>query len=91
MNRRRSNFYRRVRDQANQLLQKYIRSRRIPKASGACVDCGASRYVCYDHRDYSEALTVDVVCYSCNELRGAGWIPFLNIESLLWIRYREAA
>lgn len=91
MNPARSSFHRAIRDQANRLLQKYIRSGRFPRASGACVDCGATKYLCYDHRDYSEVLNVDVVCYSCNELRGAALIPFIDVETLtLTVKYREA-
>jgi len=90
MNRQKSNFHRRVRDIANGLLQKYIRSGRFPAASGSCTDCGASKWgVVYDHRDYSEVFDVEPVCHSCNGLRGSAWIPFLNVESLLWVRYRE--
>lgn len=89
MRKKRSHFYKSVQRQANRLLQKYIQGGHFPKASGCCVDCGATKYLCYDHRDYSEALKVDVVCYSCNEKRGPAWIPFLNIESMLWIRYLE--
>lgn len=88
---RRSAFYKAIQQEANRLLQKYIRSRRIPKARGRCCDCGDSRYLCYDHRDYSEALTVDVVCHSCNQMRGTAVIPFVNVETLETIRYREHA
>lgn len=90
--RKRSRFYKIIQAQANRLLQKYIRSGRMPKASGQCSDCGSSKYLCYDHRDYSEALKVDVVCYSCNGLRGSAAIPFVDVETLnVAVLYREAA
>lgn len=84
-----SAFHRGVAKAANQLVTKYRQHGVIKPASGRCADCGTRKYLCYDHRDYSDVLTVEVVCNSCNQRRGAAWIPFLNIETLETIRYRE--
>lgn len=45
----------------------------LPKASAcACVDC-AKPARDYDHRDYTEPLTVAPVCRSCNQKRGPAY------------------
>lgn len=84
-----SRFHIKIRNVANALMQQYVDRGLLPKPSGACVDCGATKYLRYDHRDYSQALTPEVVCQSCNCKRGQAWIPFLNVETLEWVRYRE--
>lgn len=44
-----------------------------PVKSLPCVDCGNPAKA-YDHRDYSQPLSVDAVCHSCNFMRGpARW------------------
>lgn len=74
----RSALYLAIQRAANRLLWQHIRAGFLPKPSGPCADCGATpKRVCYDHRDYSEALTVDVVCWSCNQKRGPAVAPLV--------------
>lgn len=80
----RSAAYKRVQKACTQLLWKYVKYWGFPKASGACVDCGSTKYLCYDHRSYDEPFEVDVVCTSCNGLRGAASYSVLNLETLQW-------
>jgi len=80
-------LYKAIRKISGRLLQKYIRAGKFPSADGRpCVDCGATKYVCWDHRDYSEALTVEPVCYSCNGRRGPGLVEALDLDSWQWVR-----
>jgi hypothetical protein len=47
-----------------------VRAGRIPSPTKFdCVDCGKPAQV-YDHRKYTEPLTVEPVCRSCNAFRG---------------------
>ncbi len=41
----------------------------VPAKQLKCVDCGMQA-MSYDHRDYSQPLSVQPVCQSCNKLRG---------------------
>lgn len=78
-------LYRAVRTQAIRLLQKYVRSGRMPRASGHCADCGSRKYLRWDHRDYSAALTVEAVCNRCNARRGPGLVRMLDVGAWRWI------
>lgn len=86
-----SHFHRKIRNEAHRTFYKSRRLYGLPdQATGACVDCGATQYLYYDHRDYSDVMKVDVVCGCCNARRGPAWIPFVDVETLeTTVRYRE--
>lgn len=59
-----------VQSRAQRLVRDAVLSGAMPQASTLlCVDCGNWAKV-YDHRKYSEPLTVEPVCVSCNCKRG---------------------
>lgn len=68
---------------ANDLFAKLKAARLIPSASGACMDCGKRKWLCYDHRDYSDLFAADVVCHGCNEARGPGLVTVIDPETLI--------
>lgn len=74
--------YRRIQAACIGLLNKYTRYWGFPKAVGACVDCGSTKYLRYDHRSYDEPFEVEVVCASCNALRGAATYSVLDPDTL---------
>ena len=65
-----------ARNAAHSAVSTAVQSGRIPPARTlVCVDCGG-RARDYDHRDYSQPLSVEPVCRSCNLLRG----PAINAD-----------
>lgn len=79
---KRSRLYKAIQKEANRLHSKYLAAGVTRKADGACTDCGATEYLCHDHRDYDDVLQTDVVCYSCNYKRGPGLALVLNPDTL---------
>lgn len=81
-----SPLYRKIRTEAIRLVHKYIRANLMSKASGPCADCGAGDEFVWDHRDYSDALNVQAVCYGCNYRRGQGIALVIDPDTLNTIR-----
>ena len=78
-----SDLHKRIRTISIALVKKYINARLLPPAFGQkCLDCGTSKQLVYDHRDYWDALKVAPVCGSCNHRRGYVPIPVLDPDTL---------
>lgn len=67
---------RQIRFDAYVALNAAIRHGEIPAISEemVCVDCGGQAE-CYEHRDYTKPLDVDIVCKACNNRRGEAYPP----------------
>ena len=58
------------RNRSGSIVAGAVKARRIvPATSLPCADCGETA-AAYDHRDYTQPLTVEAVCDQCNLRRG---------------------